>query len=73
MSENPGSSRDALMTEADVARRLNLAVGTLQSWRITGKGPEFVKLGRAVRYRPEDIERFVQASLTAGAREDRDG
>jgi hypothetical protein len=32
---------------------------TLQRWRITGTGPNFVKIGHAVRYRQQDLEDWV--------------
>lgn len=32
---------------------------TLQRWRQEGVGPAFVKLGRAVRYRREDLDSFL--------------
>jgi predicted DNA-binding transcriptional regulator AlpA len=38
------------MTEAQVAAMLNISPRTLQAWRLQGRGPEYMKLGRAVRY-----------------------
>ena len=32
---------------------------TLRKWRTMGSGPQFVKLGRSVRYRREDILAFI--------------
>jgi hypothetical protein len=32
---------------------------TLQRWRITGAGPNFVKVGHAVRYRQQDLEDWI--------------
>ena len=40
----------AALTEADAAARLGLKVATLRAWRHRGRGPAFVRLGRAVRY-----------------------
>jgi hypothetical protein len=51
----------ALLEEHRVAGILNVAVKTLQAWRGRGGGPRFVRLGRAVRYRPEDVEAFIAA------------
>jgi predicted DNA-binding transcriptional regulator AlpA len=51
------------LTEHEVATRLNLSVATLRAWRSRRKGPRFVRFGRAVRYLPADVERFVQASV----------
>ncbi len=43
----------------EVAEYLGLATSTLNKWRCHGGGPVFVKLGRAVRYRREDLDAFV--------------
>ena len=36
-----------------------LAESTLEKMRVTGGGPKFCKLGRAVRYRISDLEEYV--------------
>lgn len=51
-----------LLNERETAARLGLSVKTLQLWRSQRKGPTYVKVGKAVRYRPEDVERFVMES-----------
>ena len=56
------------LTERQTAKLLGLAVRTLQLWRYQKRGPRYVKLGGAVRYRLEDLERFIEA----GTRETRD-
>ncbi len=50
------------LTEREVAERLGLSVATLRAWRHRGKGPRFLRLGRAVRYLPSDVDDFVRAS-----------
>jgi predicted DNA-binding transcriptional regulator AlpA len=52
-----------LLNERDVAELLALDVRTIQNWRQRGGGPRFVRLGGAVRYRPSDIEAFVEAGM----------
>lgn len=56
------------MTERDVARALNVSVGSLRTWRRSGDGPPFVKISRLVRYRASDLARFLEscASTTGG-------
>ncbi len=39
---------------------LGLKKNTLEVWRVQGRGPAFVKLGRSIRYRMADIEEFVK-------------
>jgi len=48
-----------IMTVQQAAVYLGLAVSTLNKWRCHGGGPVFIKMGRAVRYRVEDLEGFV--------------
>ncbi|MEO0559666.1 MAG: helix-turn-helix domain-containing protein [Bacteroidota bacterium] len=62
-------ARLALLTEFDAANTLSLSPGTLRSWRARGKGPVFVRLGRRIAYRLEDLEAFVRAGLTHGGPE----
>lgn len=50
---------ESLLDEEQAAGILTVRVKTLQSWRLRGCGPIYVKLGRCVRYRRSDIEDFV--------------
>jgi predicted DNA-binding transcriptional regulator AlpA len=50
--------RDLLDTPA-AARRLGLQPSTLHSWRWSGRGPRFVKLGGRVRYSAADLDQFI--------------
>ena len=50
------------LTEVGAAGRLGLKVATLRAWRHQGKGPAFVRLGRAIRYLPSDIDGFLFAN-----------
>ena len=50
------------LTESQVAEQLGLSVATLRAWRHRGRGPRFVRFGRAVRYLPADLAEFVRAS-----------
>ncbi len=52
----------ALLTTVQAARRLGLAVRTLENKRVSGIEPiPFVKLGRKVLYDPRDLEAWVNA------------
>lgn len=48
-----------LLIETDAAAYLALSPRTLQMWRRKGGGPEFVKLGSAVRYDREALDRYI--------------
>jgi predicted DNA-binding transcriptional regulator AlpA len=47
----------------ETAAKTGMAVSTLNKWRVTGFGPKFVKLGKRVLYRDEDIEAFITAGI----------
>jgi len=49
-----------LLTPEDLAQQLAMPVATLKYWRATGQGPEAVRIGRRVRYRPSAIETWLQ-------------
>ena len=56
---SPGGSLDGLLTTAEAAKYLGLSASYLNKTRVTGTGPEFVKLSRAVRYRPSALDIWV--------------
>ena len=50
------------LTETEAAARLRLKVATLRAWRNQGRGPAYVRLGRAIRYLVGDIDEFLQSN-----------
>jgi len=50
------------LTELEAAARLGLKVATLRAWRHRGRGPTYLRLGRAIRYLSRDLDEFVQAN-----------
>jgi len=46
---------EELIPEAKAAKSLHVAVATLRDWRVDGRGPAFLKVGRRVFYRRVDI------------------
>lgn len=57
---------NTLLTEEDVAKQLNVSVATLRRWRLERRGPQFIKVGSLVRYRPEELEAWLAALPTGG-------
>jgi predicted DNA-binding transcriptional regulator AlpA len=53
---------DLLNTKA-AAQRVGLSPVTLNRYRLTGEGPQFARLGKAVRYRLCDLDAWVSARL----------
>lgn len=55
------------LTERQAADHLGVSPGTLANWRSSGAvRVPFVRLGRAVRYRRSDLERFLAANTVGG-------
>jgi hypothetical protein len=52
-----------LLDEHEVSRRLSVSVNTLRYWRACGDGPNYVKLGRLVRYHSGALEKFILRNL----------
>jgi hypothetical protein len=52
---------DELLPPDTVAAELHLRRETLTSWRANGRGPNFVKVGRAVFYRRADLAEWLGA------------
>ena len=48
-----------LLNEHQVAKQLNLSVATIRRWRLLRQGPKWLKLGSAVRYRPDDLQAYL--------------
>jgi predicted DNA-binding transcriptional regulator AlpA len=49
----------ALGTPSEVAEHIQVSEGTLAQWRHRGVGPKWVRCGRRIRYRWEDVERWI--------------
>jgi excisionase family DNA binding protein len=63
-----GTAADAhaqpgLMKQAEAAKYLQISQYTLQTWRSRNRERlPFVKVGGQVRYRREDLDRFIEAN-----------
>lgn len=54
---------ETLYTTNQTAKHLCVSELTLRKWRWEGKGPQFVKMGRKVLYREQDLHAFVKSQL----------
>ncbi len=52
-----------ILNEHQVADYLNISVASVRRWRLFHKGPKFLKIGAAVRYRRRDLETWLDACL----------
>ncbi len=57
------SNAALVLTPEQAAAALNVPERTIERWRATGTGPRFVKLGRRVAYRPDDLTAFIDAQV----------
>ena len=46
------------LTQLDLARRWRMSTRTLERWRWLRYGPAYLRLGKVVVYRLEDVEAF---------------
>jgi excisionase family DNA binding protein len=51
-----------LLTVEELAAELQVPVGTVRRWRRYGTGPVGTRVGKHVRYRRADIERWLDAN-----------
>lgn len=58
----------AVLSEQDLEERTGIKVKTWQKWRGDGTGPAYVKLGALVRYRPRDVEAWLDSRTVAPKR-----
>lgn len=52
------------LNEIDLATRWGMSPKTLQRWRTTKQGPEYLKLGKKVRYSMAVIEQYENQART---------
>jgi len=57
-----------VLDEHDLSARWGVNVKMLKRWRNEGRGPRYIKIGRAVTYLPKDIEHFETHSLYGRSR-----
>ena len=53
----------ALLTDDQVFQLCGIKPKTLANWRCTGVGPAFVKVGHHIRYRPQDLQAFLDSRV----------
>lgn len=61
---------DSLVAPATLAERLGTTERSLSEWRIKGRGPKFIRVGRSVRYRPEAVDAWLLSQEYASTSEE---
>ena len=59
--EDKRDNPQELLRTSSAAAITGLSVSTLNKLRCSGGGPAFLKLGRAVRYRPVDLKDWLNS------------
>ena len=59
-----------LLTTPDAALRVGLSHRTLERYRVTGEGPEYLKMGHAVRYTASALERWLRGCTRRSTSDD---
>ena len=47
------------LTTKEAAEYMSVHPNTLTKWRQRGEGPKFSRAGRSIRYKPQEIERYL--------------
>ncbi|GAA0905362.1 helix-turn-helix domain-containing protein [Streptomyces thermoalcalitolerans] len=50
-----------LWSPEELAKYLGVPIRTVYSWNYTGTGPKFCRVGKHVRYRPDDVDAWLNA------------
>ena len=58
-----------LLTQREAAAQLRLSQRTLERFRVSGDGPTYVKAGRLVRYREQDLEKWIASRIVGSTSE----
>ena len=67
----PNDPRQATLPEAlwdkrATARYLGVSVKTIDRWLSENRGPKGLKVGVQVRFRPDDVQIFLESCATVG-------
>ena len=57
---------DRLLRREDVADRLGISPKTLEKWAANGRGPDYVRVGRLVRYPQSGVNRWIASQTVTG-------
>lgn len=58
-NKNETTQLDKLMTSKEVAAYLRVSEGMLYDYRAMGVGPNYIKIGKVVRYRQCDVDAWL--------------
>jgi predicted DNA-binding transcriptional regulator AlpA len=53
------NSETLVLTESETAQQLGISISGLRTWRNSGSGPRYVRLGRLIRYLARDVQSWL--------------
>jgi excisionase family DNA binding protein len=57
----PSGGLEPLLTIAELADYLGVPVATIYDWRVDGKGPRGIRIGRSVKFAVSDVRAWIDA------------
>lgn len=54
-----------LLNNDEAADMMGISRRTLPVWRVQGKGPQFIKIGKLVRYERTELDAWIRANTHA--------
>lgn len=60
------AARATLGTPIEVSKYLQIPETSLRQWRHKGTGPKWTRVGKHVRYRWTDVERWLESQAGGG-------
>lgn len=58
---------DRLLSITELAELLGVSVATVRWWLHQGTAPDYFKIGRRVKFRESDVERWLEARRRSGS------
>lgn len=58
---------DPILSPPEVKAEFKISEFTLAHWRSEGRGPDFIRMGRHIRYRRSALEAWLDANTVKGA------
>lgn len=59
-----GKSTEDLLNQREAAEMLNISLSTLRRWRIAGIRPNYIRLGRSIRYDKAELSEVIRERST---------
>jgi predicted DNA-binding transcriptional regulator AlpA len=57
---------ESFLNEIQLSEKIHVSLACLRRWRLRGEGPQYVKVGPLVRYRPEAVAQWVETLPIGG-------